>query len=387
MSYTQSDLRGRINSKIQGKIDMLISPQDTMNSAVREVLTDVSLRSTRRKATLTPNLFSFFYEYQCPSDLKGYAIVDIPAQAKREDGEFTMVPSEQFRRNPHPGDISIEDFNGTRLLLINSQTTDYTSTIVSTDDVDVGSVSWAAFGDATGVDQNTDDYVRGSGSIEFDIDASGGTTAGILISGFNTIDLDDYIGHTASVFVQARITSATNITNYKLRLGQDSSNYYEYTVTARNDGTAFATGWNELRFDVLTPTTTVGSPTATGINYVALYMTKTTGKINENGYMFNGLLAKKGRYHDVMYYSKYGWKTSAGTYIENSTDGSDILIADTDEFDLVVKKGEVIAADELSFPENEIARKEKKYNDALAQYKLNNPSQEKITVSTYWEYS
>lgn len=386
MSYTQSDLRGRINSKIQGKIDMLISPQDTMNTAVREVLTDVSLRSTKRKATLTPNLFSFFYEYQCPSDLKGYAIIDIPAQAKREDGEFNLVPSEQFRRNAKPGDIAVEDFNGTRLLLINSQVTDYTSTIVSTDDVDIGSVSWTAVGDATNVEQNTDDYVRGSGSIEFDIGSGATTTAGISIASFEAVDLDDYIGHTASAFVQARITSTTNITNYKLRLGQDASNYYEYTATTKNDGTAFSTGWNELRFDLTTPTTTTGSPSSLNVDYCALYMTKTTGKINENGYMFNGLLVKKGKYHNVMYYTKYGWKTSAGTYIENSTDATDILIADTDEFDLITKKGAVIAADELDFPDNEIARKEKEYSNALNQYKLLNPSEEKVIVSTYHEY-
>lgn len=385
MIYTQSDLRGRINAKIQGKIDMLVSPQDTMNEAVREVLSEIRLRSTRRKASLTPNLFSQQYEYACPSDLMGPAIIDVPAQAKRADGEFTLVPSEQFRRYPQVGDIAIEDFNGTRLLLINSAVEDDTTEITTTEVVDTGPADWTALGDATNVAADTDDYVTGNGSIEFDIGSGATTTAGISLTGMDSVDLDDYIGHAASIFTHARITSTTNLTNFKLRLGQDASNYYEYTATARNDGTAFATGWNLLRFD-LTSVSTTGSPTSTGIDYATLYMTKTAAKINEAGYMFNGLFAKKGKYHDVMYYSKYGWQSSAGTYKENSTDASDLLNADTDEFDLFVKKGRVIAGVEVDLPENQIERLKKEYEDARANYQMKNPSEDKINVSTYHYY-
>lgn len=385
MFYTQADFQDRINSKIQGKIDMLVSPQNTMNEAVREVKNEIKLRSARRKTSLVPNLIQDFYEYTCPTDLDGYSIIDIPAQAKRSDGEFTFVPSEQFRRSPRVGDISVDDFNGVRVLLIDSKVEDFSNDFTSLESVSQGSASWAAFGDAENIAANSDDYVRGNASISYDIDASGGTTAGIDIDGISAQDLSDFIGHPASVFVQARLTSATNVTNFKLRLGQSSSAYYEFTVTTRNDGTSFDEGWNELRFD-LSSSTTVGSPTTTNIDYVALYMTKDVAKVSEDGYMFNGITARKGKYHDVKYYSKYGWQSSAGAYKENSTDVTDVLVADTDEFDLFVKKGRVIAADEVELNENQIRRLEKEYEAAKQNYMLKNTSEEKAVISSYHTY-
>lgn len=385
MIYTQSDLRGRINAGIQGKIDMLVSPQDTMNETVREVLSEVSLRSTRRRASLTPNLFSHEYEYSCPTDLMSHKIIDIPAQAKRADGEFTFVPSEQFRRSPRIGDISIDDFNGTRVLLINSATPDDSTQIVSLEAVDTGPADWTALGDATNVEANSDDFVSGNASIEYDIGSGATTTAGLYVDGATAVDLSEYISHSASVFVYARITSTTNITNFKLRLGQSASAYNEFTVTTANDGTAFANGWNLLRFDLTSPSAT-GSPNTTSIDYVALYMTKTAGKINEAGYMFNGLVAKKGKYAYIKYYSKYGWQTTGGTYIENSTDASDLLNADTDEFDLFVKKGRVIAANETDLQEGQIERLKKDYTLAVKAYEMNAPAEDKAMVSTYYDY-
>lgn len=386
MSYTQADLRDRINAGIQGKIDMLVSPTNTMNEAVREVKTELRIRSGRRKTSLVPNLIRNFYEYQCPTDLESQGIIDIPAQAKRADGEFNLVPSEQFRRSPSLGDIAIDDYNGIRVLLINSKTDESSNDFVSMEQVDLGPASWILFGDAENVAANTDDYVRGNGSIEYDISSAGGTTAGIQIDGINTADLTDFINHPASAFIQARLTSATDVTNIKLRLGQSSSAYYEYTVTARNDGTAFSTGWNELRFDLATPSATVGSPTTTGIDYVVAYMTKATTKISEAGYMFNGLIIKKGKYHDVKYYSKYGWKTSAGVYIENSTDVTDILLADTDEFDLFVKKGRALAAEEVELNQSQTDDRVRAYEKARAQYMLRNPSEDKVNISSYHSY-
>jgi hypothetical protein len=385
MIYTQSDLRGRINAKIQGKIDMLVSDQDTMNEAVREVLTEVRLHSTRRKASLTPNLFSQQYEYACPSDLMGPAIIDVPAQAKRADGEFTLVPSEQFRRYPQVGDIAIEDFNGTRLLLINSAVEDATMRIVSTDSLTVGSGTWSAIGDATNIEVEYDDYVVGDGSISFDINGNGGASAGIDINGLDSIDLSDYIGHAASVFVHVRITDTTGVQFYQLRLGQNNSTYYYYQVSAQNDGTAFRNGWNLLRFDLVNQSVS-GSPDATAVDYAAVYMLKDNSKANEVGYLVNDIVAKKGKYHSVMYYSKYGWQSSTGTYKENSTDASDLLNADTDEFDLVVKKGRVIAGVEVDLPENQVERLKKEYEDARQNYQMKNPSEDKMNVSTYHYY-
>lgn len=381
--YTQSDLQSATSRGIQGKIDMLSDPEETMNEAVREVLNEVRIRSTRRKQPLVPNMMNGVFEYAVVTDLHSDDIIDIPAEAKRADGEFTLVPSEQFARAPRAGNIAINDYNGIRSLMVVSRTEDSSEEIDPLSIAD--STDWKAFGTATNVTDTTDDSVKGNTSIEYDLGTSSGTTAGIYKDNIDSMDLTDFISHPANVFTYARVTSATNLTNFKLRIGSSSSAYYEFTVTTRSDGSAITSGWNPLRFDLSSPTTT-GSPDITDLTYVALFMTKTTGKISENGYMFNFLEVRKGKYANILYYSKYGWQTSAGAYIENSTDASDILVADTDEFDIFVKKARCIAADECDLPEGQIQRLNKKYYDALTNYLLKNPSEDKTVISSYYSY-
>ncbi len=380
--YTQSDFKSRINAGIQGKVDMLISPQDLMNEAVRTVKNEIKIRSHKRRSELVPNLFSDFYEYTCPSDLEGLSIIDIPAQATREDGEFNLVPPEQFRRDRKKGDISIDDYNGSRILLIDSSVIDWTSKFISTTSID----DWTAFGDAENLELNTYDYINPQSSVEFDISSAGGTTAGVYADNFGTVDLSEYITSDGSVFVNVRLASATNVTNFKLRLGTSSGAYYEFTTATQNDGTTFQNGWNTLRFTMLSPTTT-GSPDSSDIQYVAIYMTKAAGKVSEQGYLINGMTAKRGKHHNIHYYTKYGWKDSTGAYKQNSTAATDYLLADEDEYDIFVAKARMLAALELDFQEVNIARLDKQYRDYVERYKILNPSEEKTIISSYYRYA
>jgi len=374
-----------MNRGIQGKQGMLLDPQETMNEAVRLVLNEIRIRSTRRKALLVPNLLNGVFEYVCASDLHASAIIDIPAQAKRYDGEFTLVPSEQFAREPKAGEIAIDDFNGVRVLRIMSDTPDKSTSI---DPLGVkGNTGdlWQAFGGVDGIATDSDQFIKGSSSVQFNIDATSATTAGLYKDTLDSLDLTDYLLKAAKIFSYARITSTTGITNFKLRIGTGASNYYEATVTTQNDGTAFANGQNLLAFD-LSSLTTVGSPDVADITYVAIFMTKLTSKVSSSGYAFNWLTARKGQYADVKYYSKYGWQSVAGAYKENSTAVDDVLVADTDEFDLFVKKARDIAADETDLSESQIARIKKDFDIAKANYELKNPSEDKTVVNTYYSY-
>lgn len=385
-SFTRSQLLSRINAGIQGRIGMLVSQEDFANEVVREVLDDIRIRSTRRKSLLVPNLLNGPFQYVAPSDLHGISIIDIPAQAKRYDGEFNLVPSEQFARRPTPGDIAIDDYNGVRVLNIYSQTPDSSTSIdpLGVEDSGGGNI-WNATTGAENVRTDSDDFVKGSSSVAFDIDASTDTTAGIYKDELPSTDLSEYIGHLATVFVYARIVSTTGITNFKLRLGNSAGVYFESTVTTKFDGTAFSTGWNLLGFSLLNMTE-AGSPDDADITYAEIFMTKLTSKVSEDGYAFNWLEARKGQYANTKYYSKYGWQNSSGTYIENSSSGSDVIVADTDEINLFIKKGIALGAREVELPESVIARKDADYEKAMNNYKLLNPSEDKTTISVYYDY-
>ena len=385
--YTRSQLMARINAGIHGKQGMLIDADEVCNEAVRQVTSDIDLRSARRRGTLSPNLYNGIFDYVCPTDLDASKIIDIPAQAKRQDGEFFLVPTNEFEQKKRPGMIAIKNIdNGTRALQISSQVDSKSITISELDSLTsaLSSGSWALFGDAETLAADTDDFVKGNGSIKFNLSAAGGTTAGIQATTVNSVDITDYLGGTSSIFVWAKINSTTNLTNYILRLGNDSSNYYAKTVTAQADGTAFVAGWNLLKFD-LSSLAETGSVDDTAIDYFVIYMTKTAGKISESDYKFDWLVLKRGVIHNIEYYTGYGWTDSSGTYLANSTSDSDLLVAAKDEYGLIIQKGIEIAAKEVK--EYDVAATAKlDYKDMKAQYILRNPSEAKIYTSGYYEY-
>jgi hypothetical protein len=354
--YTRAQLLSDIDAGIHGKIGMISSQGDFVNKVVREVNNNIAIRSARRKSTLTPDLFPEIFNYACPADLRSNRIIDIPAQAKnqRSDGTWGLVPIEQFNTQSIDGNMA---FDGT----------------------------WAAFGDAETLAADSDDYIRGSGSIKWNIDAAGGTTAGIENTDINEFDITDYLGGHSAVFVWAKINSATDLTNYILRLGTDSSNYYSKTVTTRHDGTAFVAGWNLLRFD-LTSLTETGTVTDTSINYGAVYMTKAATKVSETDYKFDWLFISEGVIHEILYYSKYGWKSSAGTYLENSTAGDDLVVADTEEYDLFVKKGVHLGRQYIKSEMGEIDEAKREYKEAVDMYGPQNPDESAVMISNYQDH-
>ena len=387
-NYTRANYKTRINAGIQGKIGMLISDEDTMNEAARQVIADIHLRSARRKADLSPNLFKDIYQFSAPSDLFMDRVITIlPQPSAQTTVPFNNVPTEEFeiQKNSLDGTISIDDFNGTRVLNIARKIDDKSIVFSSLDSLTAGGGTWVAFGDGTNLRADQDNFIKENGSVRWDIDSAGGTTAGIENTGLNSIDLDDnYLQGNGAAFVWAYLNDATNVTNFILRLGSSSSNYYSKTITTQHDGTAFVDGWNLLRFDLtsLTETGTVDDDT---VNYAAVYMTKDASKVSETDYRFDWLVLKRGMIHEVRYYTKYPWNTSAGAYLENSTNDSDVLVADTNEFNLFILKGREIAAEEVR--EYEIAAYNRnKYKEEMNKYQQENPSQVKIITNEYHRY-
>ncbi len=388
--YTRADLKSRINAGIQNRIGMLVSANDMMNEVVRDCFLKYDLRSAKRRAIMTPDLYEGVFEYNCPSDLKGNKLIDIPAQAKRHDGEFNLTTPEEFRRHNGsvPGEIAIDDYNAQRVLLINARVNSKRIVIAELDSLTSGSsggTSWSVVGDATSLAADDADYIKGNGSLKFNISAAAGTTAGIENAGISSVDISDYLGGTSAIFVYARITSATGLNSYTLKFGNSDSVYYSKTVTTQADGTAFVAGWNLLRFDIES-LTEVGSVDDTAIDYFAIYMNKETTKVSESDYKFDWLVLMKGEIHNVHYYTKYGWQSSAGAYKENSTDDSDVLVADTDEFNLIVKLGRAAAAGEVDLTQDDIERKKTDAKESLDKYVLDNPSEAKIMGTTYYDY-
>jgi hypothetical protein len=383
-TYSQQNFIDDLDGLVHGKSSSLKNRQNTLNRSVRDVLDDLDLRSTKRKVVAAPNLFNDVFDYTCPSDLKGSAIIDVDPQVRRtEDSDIILTTEEEFNRMSSFRKLMIAIGNDSmvRKLKISLRLDDDQLVISELDSLTLSGGTWAAFGDAENLTADLDNFIKGNGSINWDISSAGGTTAGIQNTGLDAFDIDDYTP-AGSAFVWAYLTSATNVTNFILRIGQDASNYKSKTVTTVNEGTSFVSGWNLLRFD-LQSMTSVGSPSDLSCDYVTIYMTKDGAKISETDYRFDWLVLKRGKIHNIHYYSKYGWQTSAGVWIENSTATTDKLNADTDEYNIILMKAATIASMELR-DYDDVKMYEKSYTDKMKKYKMDNTSERKTLITEYY---
>lgn len=386
-AYSRTNLKDQVfDSTSQANIGSAITINDLLNRVIRRVYGDVDLRSAKRKTQISPGLFNDVFAYPWPTDAKALGLIDVDPQVnRRSDFEINLTTPEEFQRRKslefNLAAIRENDF--VKKLLLDVSVDDDSLSVSTLDSLEAGGGTWRAFGDAENVTADADDFVMGSGSIKFGINAAGGTTAGIYNDDLDEFDFSDYVDNNRSLFYFAKITSTTNITNYKIRIGSSAGNYYEITVIVTQEGIAFQNGWNLLRFDFSAKTTT-GSPDAIAGKYVAIYMTKAVGKVSETDYRFDHIILRGGVIHDLYYYTKYGWQSNTGTYKENSTADTDLVNADTDELELFTYAGKVEAALELRHF-NLAETWEGRYQKKVLQYQLRNPSEAKLLSQILYE--
>lgn len=381
-SYQRNDLRDAIaDTTIQANLSSQVNIQNILNRTARMVFAEIDLRSAKRIAVISPNVFDNVYLYTAPADLKDYALVDIRPQVSRQlDSRVKLVIPEQFDRKKSDRNlmVSVLDDDFVRKLMIDIDVDETKKQAAGMDSINSGGGTWIVFGDGTNVVLDKVNRVEGSGSLKFDLVGSG-TTAGLENSSLTSFNISDYTND-GYALAWIYINSITNLTNFIIRIGSSSGNYHQITVTADSAGNAFVNGWNLIRWNFADKSDT-GTPDDTAVDYCTVYMTKTSGK-SDDGYRIDDVQLHTGDIYEVEYYTKYPWQNTSGTYLENSTSGTDYVNADTDEFDLLVFRGKVELAREL--------RDWEQYNAALAEYremtkkyKLSHPSQRLLFETEY----
>lgn len=382
MAHTRSQFKNDINSKIQGRIGMVIDIDRGVNLSALSVIADIDTLSAKRSARLIPSVFPGIDEYASPSDMSERKIIGIPSQVHKIDGGFNLTTPEEFRNKRNLRDIAVEYKNGQKNVLIHGDAVNSQDIQISPLDSTDG---WVAFGDTENISKDTGEYTQGIASVSFDITDAGGVTAGIQKDDIDSFDITDYKNANGAMFIDAFIQSVVGLTNIILRIGSSSSDYYNITVTAQNDGTALVSGWNTLRFD-LQNLVAVGTPNDIDMSYVALYMTKLGSKISEQSYRFDNLTLKRGEIRNISYYTSYPWKNSVGAYISESTDDQDTLIFSDEEYtNIVLPKG----ISDIAYEINDIALGDRwlsVYQKGVALYKKEHPSESLLTITSYHRF-
>ncbi len=357
-----------------------------LNRAARAVVNDRDLRSTKRKIWTGPVLHEELFDYQAPADLKDLALIDvIRGEGRDTTDHFDMVQNEYFDRHKslNKNLVAIDDHDFLKKLRISAELRggDVAEVVVHDCESLTDDGTWAVSLDASALTLDEDVFLYGEASLNFDMDQAGTTTTvGILLN--SDMDQKDLTGYEdGSVYVSVYAPLITGLDGFTLRIGNDASNYYSLQVTTTNEGLAFYVGWNLLRFDLKNATQT-GTVDLSEIDYVRFTIDKGNDSLQSKDWRLDNIVARRGRYHELLYYTKYPWQTSSGTYIENSTVDGDLLNADTHEYELFILKGkEMLAQDQGNWDEMKMYRQQ--YQDEAERYEENYPSERLLLRQDY----
>ena len=370
MTFTISDLETRLESKMHAvNIDQVNDIFGLIYEAAGNVLGAIDPRETQRKASITNALYDQVYDYIAPTDLKADCIIDIRPQTPRNTSDALNQSSTRDFDRQKSG-FTVEDNSGVRTVRISPIGLRVGSTLNECESATANG-TWAATSNATTLVTDTFNKITGGASLRFDLSASG-TTGYIENSTMTAVDLSA-IKNAGALFVWVYIPSITIITAVELRWGSSSANYYSVSVTATQDNTAFVVGWNLLRFDWngLTPT---GTPVDTAINYLRVTLTYNGTAVTSC--RVDSIVARAGTIYEMLYYSKYLFRTTAGVWIEKPTLGTDIVNLDIDGLNLLVYEIAELVAFELQKRDSsfDVQYWTKKKADTWADYKRRNKS-------------
>lgn len=385
-TYTRANLYDDI-ARDAGSITNILR---LVNRAARFVVGDIDLRSTKRRAYLSPQLHQSQWDYQAPSDLKSFGLIDIRRQADRI-AQFSLVPSEEFDRRKELSKnlVCIEDRDFIKKLRISAEL-DGDQVVVHEMNSITADGTWATVLDASNLTVDSDNYINGTASLNFDLDQAGSTTTAGYIQNpdFAAVDLSDY-ENSGSVFIWVYIPGTTvdaDLDGFTLRIGSSSTVYFSRQVTVTNENTTFQPGWNLLRFDFSAATET-GTVDMDNVDYIRFAVDRgAVGLIQTTDWRVDYIVARRGIPHEVWYYTKFPWQSSAGTYLENSTAATDLINADTEEYELIITKAkEMVARDLKNFEDAGEYRKE--YEAAKEKYINDYPSERLTLLTEYYSFS
>lgn len=127
---------------------------------------------------------------------------------------------------------------------------------------------WTAAGSAGSLAEDSTVFWNDPSSLRLTLT---GASVGTLTKTISAQDLTDYVGR-GVVFLAMRTPDITNLTSIAVRIGSDSSNYYEVSNTTGFLGAWTINEWLLTALD-LSGATTTGTPTVTAIDYAQIRIT------------------------------------------------------------------------------------------------------------------
>ncbi|HEB13456.1 MAG TPA: hypothetical protein ENI13_00575 [candidate division CPR3 bacterium] len=135
-----------------------------------------------------------------------------------------------------------------------------------------------------------------------------------------------------------------------------------------------------MRFDAGTRATT-GTPVDTAIDYAAVFWGRDSATHLDTDFAFDYLVAKRGKYYLLSYYTRLVWQDTTLTLSENSTHDSHALLVQNDELEVIVAKASELASGYLR-DEQDRTYFRQEYELLKERYRMSHPSQSNVMTST-----
>ena len=336
---------------------------------------------TERIVSLSSTIYDDVYNYALPSDYK--KLIDLYPQADRQSHDAGVrIQAEKFdlTKGFASKKISIESSEGTKFIRINWRTR--VPKLFNGMNTLTANGTWSAVGSATGLATDTITKYSGSGSVRFNLVATGD---GIQNTTMTVVDLTDE-DEVADAFVPFYLKNSADVallTSVTFRWGNDlTANYWTGVAqTAQADGTAFKVGWNLVKvpWSTATETGTV-APATVDSGRVTFAATAAITNIRVDNITF-----AIGKSFDIKYYSKFLFKNTAGTFITRPTTDDDTMILDSDAVNLFLHECLIAAAHQMEGVDSgfdiNFARQE--LDVLYRRYRAEHPSQAKKAIAYY----
>ncbi len=207
--------------------------------------------------------------------------------------------------------------------------------------------TWNIGGNVVNLRLDELNHVIGHASLVFDINNSS-TTGFIENFTMTPVNLSTFLQRGAT-FAWLDLPIPKELLSVKLTLGSNAGNLltdlYTSTVNQPHDNNAFTTGWNLLKY-MMNSLTVVGTPNPDAILYVRFDFT-TTGQPIPNCHLDN-IICRMGSVYEMTYNSSYIFMDAfTGAWKKVPTANSDIIVAEEDTYQLLMKESTLAAQQEL----------------------------------------
>ena len=386
MAYTVANLKSELTGALHGTSLNKVQGLDVLiDRAARKLVDDIDILETQRIVQITNAIYQEVFDYPLPADVKGDRIIDIRPQVNREQTDkFFQQYQEAFDLNKKNvfdrGTFTIQFRDGIKSIRISKQVNNPIK--VNEADSITNNGTWAVGDDASNLRVDNLVFVSGSGSLRFDTTGAG-TTAFLENSTMEAQDLtrDEDQG---ALFCFVYIPDPARVTNWNLRWGSSTTDFWDVTVTSAFDATAFQVGWNLLRFDWDGATET-GTPDASVVDY--LRITLTYDGTADTDYRVDAFTSNLGKIFDILYYSKFLFRdASTAVFQERVTADSNIINLDTEAYNLLFNLVALYAAQQIQGNDSsfDVSFFADQYSVAERRYKAKNKAQIRKPANVYY---